>query len=443
MAYIENRSPFVVEVPLRPDLLKQFSINEKKAAQAYCTELATGGHPAAALRQLETKFLVVDQRAGLRIAADTRAQAVRIQAQLHDDSARDAIVDPSRHARLTFGEAAESYLSERVPHSRDANEYARRVRALVRNLGLAAVPLVKLSHLHFAEYIRRRRRQVTPWTGEPVQDTTIARELAIASAIINRARTFGLTTLTRNPVVAAKMDTRLRCNAERDRVYDEDEVEAIDAMLGRAKNAYPRWLFRLMLVTGCRPGSLLALQWSDVHLDERYMLLRKTKNGRLHKQPLLDAAVALLQRIPSPRDGRVLPISEETVERAWNHQVLAAAGVLDAHLYDARATFLTRLARTPGISTHVLLQFSSHRDMRMLQRYLRDRPQDIVAVAQDALNVHRTNAAAANAASAVPSAAAVLAMSPDAIAAPVGVGALLRAHAYIFNGNRAASRATA
>jgi len=441
VAYIENRSPWLVQIPGRPDLLKQFSINQKKAAQAYCAELATGGHPAAALRQLETKFLVVDQRAGLRIAADTQAQAVRIQAQLHDDSARDAIVDPCKHARLTFGEAAETYLSERVPHSRDANEYARRVRALVRNLGLAKVPLAQLSHVHFAEFIRRRRRQVTPWTGEPVQDTTIARELGIASAIINRARAFGLTTLTRNPVIAAKMDTRLQCDAERDRVYDEDEVEAIDAMLGRAKNAYPRWLFRLMLVTGCRPGSLLALQWSDVHFDERYMLLRKTKNGRLHKQPLLDSAVAILQRIPSPRDGRVLPIGEETVERAWNHQVLAAAGVLDAHLYDARATFLTRLARTPGISTQVLMQFSSHRDMRMLQRYLRDRPKDIVAVAQGALNAHRASAAS-HATSTVPSAAAVSEMAPEAIAAPVGVTVLLRAHTDAFS-NRAASRATA
>lgn len=442
MAYIENRSPFVVEVPRRPELLRQFSINHKKAAQAYCTELSASGHPAADLRQLETKFLVIDQRAGLSIPADTRAQAVRIQAQLHDDSARDAIVDPCKHARLTFGEAAETYLSERVPHSRDANEYARRVRALVRNLRLGTVPLAKLSHLHFTEYIRRRRRQVTPWTGEPVHDTTIARELAIASAIINRARTFGLTTLTRNPVIAAKMDTRLRCDAERDRVYDEDEVEVVDAMLGRAKNAYPRWLFRLMLVTGCRPGSLLALQWSDVHLDERYMLLRKTKNGRLHKQPLLDAAVALLQRIPSPRDGRVLPISEETVERAWNHEILAQGGVRDAHLYDARATFLTRLARTPGISTPVLMQFSSHRDMRMLQRYLRDRPQDIVAVAQGALNAHRASAAASHATSAVPSAAAVSEMAPEAIAAPVAVTALLRAHADA-NGNRAVPRATA
>lgn len=443
MAYIENRSPFVVEVPRRPELLKQFSINHRKAAQAYITELAASGHLAADLRQLETKFLVVDQRAGLRIAADTRAQAVRIQAQLHDDSARDAVIDPCRHARLTFGEAAETYLSERVPHSRDANEYARRVRALVRNLGLAKIPLAQLSHVHFGEFIRRRRRQVTPWTGEPVQDTTIARELAIASAIVNRARAFGLTTLTRNPVIAAKIDTRLRCDAERDRVYDETEIDIVDAMLGCAKNPYPRWLFRLMLVTGCRPGSLLALRWADVHLDERYMLLRRTKTGRLHKQPLLDAAVALLQCIPGPRDGRVLPISEETVERAWNHQVLAAAGVLDAHLYDARATFLTRLARTPGISTQVLMQFSSHRDMRMLQRYLRDRPNDIVAVAQGALNAHRASAVAASATSAVPSAAAVLKMAPEAIAAPVGVGALLRAHAGARNGNRAASRATA
>lgn len=121
--------------------------------------------------------------------------------------------------------------------------------------------------------------------------------------------------------------------------------------------------------------------------------------------------------------------------------MLAAAGVLDAHLYDARATFLTRLARTPGISTQVLMQFSSHRDMRMLQRYLRDRPKDIVAVAQGALNAHRASAAS-HATSTVPSAAAVSEMAPEAIAAPVGVTVLLRAHTDAFS-NRAASRATA
>jgi len=75
VAHIENRSPWLVEVPEHPDLLEQFSINEKKLAQAYCAQLAADGHHTQP-RQLDTRFVVVDARANLRLTAQTRAQAL-------------------------------------------------------------------------------------------------------------------------------------------------------------------------------------------------------------------------------------------------------------------------------------------------------------------------------------------------------------------------------
>lgn len=72
--------------------------------------------------------------------------------------------------------------------------------------------------------------------------------------------------------------------------------------------AAPEHLWRIalfILCTGARVSEALEMDWTDVHLSDRFVILRDTKNGRDRKAVLPDAALVMLANLPE-RTGKVL-----------------------------------------------------------------------------------------------------------------------------------------
>lgn len=64
------------------------------------------------------------------------------------------------------------------------------------------------------------------------------------------------------------------------------------------------FLVRLALATAMRRGELLALDWTDIDLEEKLVLVRMSKNGHARKVPLSRTAIAIL----SEREDRRGPV---------------------------------------------------------------------------------------------------------------------------------------
>ena len=72
-----------------------------------------------------------------------------------------------------------------------------------------------------------------------------------------------------------------------------DECRLYDIRMGTSLMAIPA-ILRLLYSTGMRVSEALSIRNKDVHMDEHYILLRKTKNGSERIVPLGDSMEKVL-----------------------------------------------------------------------------------------------------------------------------------------------------
>src|SRR5258708_2998955 len=153
-----------------------------------------------------------------------------------------------------------------------------------------------------------------------------------------------------------------------------------------------------ILFTGCRPGELRTLQWSEV--GERIVILaRKAKDREERKLPILPELRDVLDRRRKGPDGHPLPadahvFGDDTgrltaIERLcarWR-DVCAKAKVVNLHLHDLRAEFGSRMIEA-GVPIHQVRDALGHANVSMTSTYLRSRT-DSLDDAYGQLRQHR------------------------------------------------------
>lgn len=143
--------------------------------------------------------------------------------------------------------------------------------------------------------------------------------------------------------------------------------------------------FRQVLIflrfTGCRPGELCRLEWSDIDLDNQVIVLRRHKTSKKTKKPriiplhpvVLKLLIHLRRRQES--DRLVFLTHRRT---PWNRSNLSlrvrrareAAGIpSDAKLYGLRHAFGTR-SIVNGVDIKTLAELMGHTTTRMTEHYL-------------------------------------------------------------------------
>ena len=152
----------------------------------------------------------------------------------------------------------------------------------------------------------------------------------------------------------------------------------------RPKDAAAADIIRLLLMTGCRRGEILNLQWREVDGDT--LNLTDAKTGP--RQVFLSAkARQVIERqhcgasnwvFPSPTDsGKPRP----HIDRFWN-KVRKRAGVEDVRLHDLRHTFASQ-AVMRGVPVPVVARLLGHKQAAMTLRvYSHVADRDVEAAAE-------------------------------------------------------------
>lgn len=159
----------------------------------------------------------------------------------------------------------------------------------------------------------------------------------------------------------------------RDRRVTEQEINQILEALNYHPGTPPQtkshqvtiaWL--LALETAMRAGELVNLVWSDVHLDERYVQLEKTKNGTSRQVPLSKQAVELFEILDEMEGDRVFTVTGQVLSATFR-KARIRSGIENLTFHDSRHEAITRLAKKLDI--YDLSRMTGHKDLRSLMIY--------------------------------------------------------------------------
>ena len=167
---------------------------------------------------------------------------------------------------------------------------------------------------------------------------------------------------------------RTHHKASRERFLLPDEWRRVRAVLLLCPLKV-RNFFTLLLLTGCRVGELLAMEWE--HLDLEFCIWHKprTKTGRSHTVSLSPQACTFLGEIP--RLGRYVFTGDpdhngskpdqpwsKTAVNYWWHKIRKAAGIPDVWIHDIRRT-LGAWMTMHRENLHIVQTIFNHSDIRV------------------------------------------------------------------------------
>jgi integrase len=161
----------------------------------------------------------------------------------------------------------------------------------------------------------------------------------------------------------------------RTRRLEGDEGQRLMMACQASDNPYLAPLVTLAIETAMRRGELLGLDWDDLHLDQNYVHLALTKNGTSRDVPLSPKARQTIEALPRSISGRVIPVHPEALKGLW-HRATRRADITGLRFHDLRHEATTRFFEK-GLGVMEVAAITGHKDLRMLQRYVQLRPEDL------------------------------------------------------------------
>lgn len=139
-------------------------------------------------------------------------------------------------------------------------------------------------------------------SGEPLKGSSVNRYLSTLGEVLKHASRLRL--VPRNYVSPLKGLERAPEPVDPDRYLRPEQIEAI---ITAARLIDRKWgklvaLTRVAFVTGLRVGSIQALRWDQVDLDQRLIHVGRTKNGDPITSVINQACVDELKKLPRPSD---------------------------------------------------------------------------------------------------------------------------------------------
>jgi len=249
-------------------------------------------------------------------------------------------------AAEAFGNEVNRYL-ERKRAAMKPRPYAE----VVRHLTKQCAPLHRL-RLGVID-----RRMIATLLAE-IETTSgpVARNRARSSlsAFFTWAITEGL--LDANPVVGT---AKVNEGGSRERVLTSEELGKL--WLALRPSGYSD-IVRLLVLTGQRRQEIGALQWNEVDLVRKLIVLSpaRTKNRRQHELPLSSQACAVLKR--QPRRNRTEFVFNEAGFKNWNRAKAALdkrLRITEWRIHDLRRTCATGMAEL-GVQPHIIEAVLNH-----------------------------------------------------------------------------------
>jgi len=201
------------------------------------------------------------------------------------------------------------------------------------------------------------------------------RVLALLSKLFNLAEAWRVRPLHSNPCAHVKRFAERK----RERFFSAEELRRsgkalADAERGRTENPGAIAAIKLLALTGCRRGEVLALRWEHVDLETGVLRLPDAKAGA-RVVALGAPAATLLAELP--RDGDYVahgassseqPMSGSVLEHVWN-RVRTSASIPNARLHDLRHTVGTYGGQA-GLNAFMIRDLLGHKTLAMTGRYV-------------------------------------------------------------------------
>lgn len=325
---------------------------------------------------------------------------------------RGIFVDRSPAERTTLREIIETYLTDvtdkRPGEASRLAERARLERFMREEPDICAHAVAHLKPDHFEEWRDRRltetaqrgkadgrgqRRDVTfipklKKDGTPranaakppapakapktIAPGTVKRELTVLKRVIDHSRRrLGLAT---NPINADDVK-RPVVNDERDVRLTHEQIDALLTACQKARNPLLAPVVEFAFELGARRSSILRLEWRDIDVPGRSVLLRAVKNSR-SPEKLVDQRVGLTPRAVEilnalPRkdgDTRPFPMTADALKSAFD-RARARADLDGFNFHDTRHERASNLIEAGWSDTEVMAQ-TGHRDPKSLKRYV-------------------------------------------------------------------------
>lgn len=259
----------------------------------------------------------------------------------------DVARSPRQSACRTFGEHAAKRRSKRAK----TNE----MRAMLAQTLVSEIGSLKL------------REFIATMQSEGLSGSTIRLEMALLKHMFNVARKEWHWEDFDNPVTGLALPKAAPPREVTLRVEDERRLRV---ELARSESPFLLPYLELAIETTARRGSLLALTWDSVDVFRREIVLHDTKSGYNVTVPVTQRLAQVLRRMPRVEgDSRVLPISVEALDAAWDRACERAA-LEGLRKHDLRHVGSTRHAKRLR-STTMLMQITGHRTLSMVQRYVK------------------------------------------------------------------------
>lgn len=156
-----------------------------------------------------------------------------------------------------------------------------------------------------------------------------------------------------------------------ERYLSKDELLKLSTVLKNEKNIKAVTIIKLLMLTGCRKGEILNLQWSEINEQKSCLDLRDSKTGA-KTVPISSAAMSLLLGVHRVLGYKyVFPGREDKPFQGLTSFWSIARGraeLDDIRLHDLRHNFAS-MAVNSGVSLEVLGKILGHKNFSTTQRY--------------------------------------------------------------------------
>jgi integrase len=304
-------------------------------------------------------------------------ETVEVAAARAKDLARKGLLDvkPTDDARLTMGDVADRYVAARDGHKHHYLDGLRLIEVPASN-----GTMVKIESKPIDEVTTRdiKEHAVATWKKRPRCGPIAIRQLLQAGRHFFRwAVEEGYA--TRTPFRSTQGDPVIHIKAGKPRTRRLEEGE--EQRVLDAADSYTHDFFTGLLETGCRPGELRTLQWSEVRSDHFVVLAEKAKDREAREITITPTLQKILDQRKVGPDGQELGsdcyvFGNETGELVGRRRLCGLwlatcerAKVKNLHLHDLRREHATQLSEA-GVPVDVIRDQLGHSNITMTNTYL-------------------------------------------------------------------------
>lgn len=192
-----------------------------------------------------------------------------------------------------------------------------------------------------------------------VSSGSVARDVAVIKAILNKARREELTDFVPN-------FPRVKGSKPRTRWLTVDEETRLVAEAA----PHLKHLIYFAADTGGRKSELLSLDWRNVDLMQKRVTFRDTKNGEDRSVRLCARAERTLLALGPKKLGPVFTFNGKSIKctKKGFDAARRRSGIKDIRFHDLRHTFASRLVQG-GVPLYEVMSLTGHKSLEMVQRY--------------------------------------------------------------------------